>query len=83
MTSELVDVSPSHDSHMPDASLTTNEVPVVPSLPNAASVDGMSNSPELAATLRREANEVLFRLYGSKNLEVEVRKGGRLQGKSG
>ena len=63
LTSELVDVSPSRASHTPDASRTTNEVPVVPSLPNAASVDGMSNSPELAATLRREATRLSSRCF--------------------
>jgi protein TonB len=71
LTSELVDVLPSPPSHPLDASRTANEVPVVPSLPNAASVDGMSNSPELTATLRREANEVLFQIFQSKNIEVK------------
>jgi protein TonB len=74
LTSELVDVSPSRASHAPDASPTTNEVSVVPSLPNAASVDGMSNSSELAATLRREANEALFRMFRSKNIEVKGKR---------
>jgi protein TonB len=83
LTSELVDVSPSHASHTPDASRTTNEVPVVASLPNAASVDGMSNSPELAATLRREADEVLFGMFQPKNIEVKGKpKNIEVKGKS-
>jgi protein TonB len=71
LTSELVNVPPGRASHTPDASETTNEVPVVPSLPNAASVDGIGNSPERTATLRREANEVLFQTFRSKNIEVK------------
>ncbi len=71
LTSELVDVSPSRASHTPDARRTTNEVPVAPSLPNAAPMDGMTNSPELAATLRREADEALFQMFRSKNIEVK------------
>ncbi len=71
LTSELVDVSLSSASHIPDAGHTPSEIPVVPSLPNAASVDGMSNSPELAETLRREGNEALFQMFRSTNIEVK------------
>ena len=71
LTSELVDVSPSLDSHTPDARRTTNKVPVAPSLPKAAAMEGVSNSPELAATLRREANEALFQMFRSKSIEVK------------
>ena len=65
LTSELVDLSPTSD-----ASRTPKEVPVVPGLPNTASVHGMSNSTEVNATLRREANEALFEMFRSKNIEV-------------
>jgi protein TonB len=34
-------------------------------------MDGVSNSPELAATLRREADEALFQMFRSKSIEVK------------
>ena len=71
LTSELVDVSPSPASHTPGASRTTDEDPAVSSLPSAASVDGMGNSPQLTATLRSDANEALFQMFRTKNIEVE------------
>ncbi len=43
----------------------------MPGLPNVAMVDGMRNSPEPAATLRREAYEALFQSFRSKNFEVK------------
>ncbi len=53
------------------ASRTTNKVPVVPSSPNAASTDGPSNSPELAAPLGSEAGAVLFQMFRPKNIAVK------------
>jgi protein TonB len=71
LTGESVDVSPSRDSYTPDAGRTTNKVLVVPSLPNTASAEGTSSSSDHKATLRREANEVLFEMFRSKNIEVK------------
>ncbi len=65
LTSELVNLSPTSD-----ASRTPKEVPIVPGLPNAVSVHGMSNSTEVNTTLRSEADGALFEMFRSKNIEV-------------
>jgi protein TonB len=64
--SELLHLSPASD-----ATRLANEVPVVPGLPNAASVSGIGNSPQLAATLRRDADDALFEMFRSKKIEGE------------
>ncbi len=71
LTSEPADGSSSRASQGLEASYTTNEVPAAPGLPNIAMVDGMSNSPEPTATLRREAHGALIQLFPSMNIEVK------------
>jgi protein TonB len=68
LTNELVDGSPSRASHKPEARHATHEVPVVPDLPNVATVDEMRNSPEPTAKTRRAADEAIFQLFSPKNL---------------
>ena len=70
-TSELVDVSPSPASQAPDASHAANEVPVGSSPLSAAAVDGTSDSPELKATSRHDADAGLIQLFRTQNIEVE------------
>jgi protein TonB len=41
-------------------------------LPNAATADGTRNLPNPAADLKREADEVLFQWYSSKDIEVKA-----------
>jgi protein TonB len=71
-TNALVDGSQSSASRKPEARQTTNEVPVAPSSPNAASADGVRKSPEPAATTRRKADEAVFQLFSPKEIEVKV-----------
>jgi len=64
--------SPSRTSQGPEASRTTTEVFAVQGLPNAATADGTRNLPNPAADLKREADEVLFQWYSSKDIEVKA-----------
>ena len=70
-TSEPVDGSPSRASQVLETGDTTDEAPVAAGLPDVATADGMTNSPESAATLKIGADEALFDLFSSKNIEVK------------
>jgi protein TonB len=72
LTSESVDGTSNGASHKPDSRNATNEVPVAPVSPKAASADGASKSSEPAATTRRKADEAVFQLFSPKETEVKV-----------
>jgi hypothetical protein len=69
LTNELMDGSPNRASREPDASHAANGVSAVSSWPKVAMVDGILDSPEITATLKREADGALFQMFSSKNFE--------------
>jgi TonB family protein len=71
LAGESVDGSPSRASHGLEASHATTEVHVAPDLPNLATVDEMRDSPQPAATLRREADGAPFQLFSSYKIKVK------------
>jgi TonB family protein len=73
-TSEPVDESPSVDSYKAEAHHVTPEVPVASTSSNVAPADGVSKSPEPAATTRRKAEEVVYQLFSEKKVEATVEK---------
>ena len=60
-----------HLSPASDAAGLTNEVPVVPGLPNTASVRWNRQLTPTPATLRRDADDALFEMFRSKKIEGE------------
>ena len=72
----LVDESPSHASHKPEAGDASNRVAVAPSWPTDAMVDGMHDSPELTETLKREADEI-FKCFLQRISKIRKRRGRR------
>jgi TonB family protein len=52
-------------------SRATNAVPMAVGVATVVEADEIVHSPEPTATLRREADEALFKLYSSKEIEVE------------
>jgi hypothetical protein len=62
--------SNSHASSRPEASRSTKEIAVTPSLPKAAAVNGKLNSPEVAKTLKHEDDRALFQVFSEKSVEV-------------
>jgi periplasmic protein TonB len=69
---ELVDDSPSHASHEPEARPAKNEVSVVASSPNVATADEIRTSPEHTATTRSKADDAVYQLFSAKKLETKL-----------
>jgi protein TonB len=73
-TNELVDASQSNGSHKPEAHQATNEAPLAQGSTNAAAVNGVPSAAEPSAATRRKADEAVFQLFSTKNVEVKVEK---------
>jgi len=71
VTTESAKGSPSRASRGLEASHATSVVPAVPALPSVSKLNGLRNSPEPAATLKREIYVPLFQSDLSKDVEVK------------
>ena len=59
-----------HAPNRPEASRSTKEIAVTPSLPKTSAVNGKLSSPEVAKTVKYEDDRALFQLFSEKSVEV-------------